>query len=131
MDATTLILADSIEKFPARQIGIGQFVLGDVKCARVASGLPPNRKWESTSDYNLKLDPATNKSNVDAHISNHPPAKGDQVILDLHQGSDEFQTIRPDQLTIRTQTTSASGRFRGSGKYKLEITINDKVGIKR
>jgi len=127
MDASTLILADSIEKVPARQIGIGQFVLGDVK---VRPALHQEFTAESKMGiyfqiYNLKLDPATNKSNVDAHIR-ITTAKGDQVILDLHQGSDEFKQFG-DQLTIETQTTLHQADF-APGKYKLEITINDKVG---
>ena len=66
LDASTMILADSIEKVPAKQIGIGQFVLGDVK-------VRPALNQEFTTEqkmgiyyqvYNLKVDPTTAKSNV-------------------------------------------------------------------
>jgi GWxTD domain-containing protein len=127
LDASTLILADSIEKVPAKQIGIGAFVLGDVK-------VRPALNQEFTADqkmgiyfqvYNLKLDATTNKSNVVAHVR-ITSAKGDQVILDTHETSDELKQYG-DQLTIETQVTLHQADF-APGKYKLEITIDDKVG---
>jgi GWxTD domain-containing protein len=124
LDASTMILADSIEKVPAKQIGIGQFVLGDVK-------VRPALHQEFTTEqkmgiyyqvYNLKVDPTTAKSNVLAHykITN---AKGDQVIVDTTETSDEFKQFG-DQLTIETQISLHDF---APGKYKLEIKVDDKI----
>ena len=128
LDASSLILADNIEKVPAaKQIGIGPFVLGDVK-VRPALG------QEFTAEqkmgiyfqvYNLKLDPTTQKSNAVAHVK-ITNAKGDQVIIDTSETSEEFKQFG-DQLTIETQLTLHQSDF-APGKYKLEITIEDKVG---
>jgi GWxTD domain-containing protein len=127
IDASTLILADNIEKVPPRQIGIGPFVLGDVK-------VRPALNQEFTAEqkmgiyfqiYNLKLDATTHKSNVVAHVK-ITTAKGEQVILDTRESSDEFKQWG-DQLTIETQITLHQADF-APGKYKIEITIDDKVG---
>jgi GWxTD domain-containing protein len=127
LDASTLILADSIEKVPPQQVGIGPFVLGDVK-------VRPALHQEFTAEqkmgiyfqiYNLKIDPTTHKSNVLAHFK-ITTAKGDQVILDTPETSDEFKQFG-DQLTIETQITLHQNDF-APGKYKLEITVDDKVG---
>lgn len=127
LDASTLILADNIEKVPPRQIGIGPFVLGDVK-------VRPALNQEFTAEqkmgiyfqiYNLKLDPTTHKSSAVAHVK-ITSAKGDQVVVDTSQTSEEFKQFG-DQLTIETQITLHQSDF-APGKYKLEITIDDKVG---
>jgi GWxTD domain-containing protein len=127
LDASTLILADNIEKVPAKQIGIGQFVLGDVK---VRPALDQTFAAEQKMGiyfqiYNLKIDPTTHKSNAVAHLR-ITTAKGDQTILDSSQSSEDFKQFA-DQLTIETQLTLHQSDF-PPGKYKLEITIDDKVG---
>jgi GWxTD domain-containing protein len=127
IDASTLILADSIEKVPPRQIGIGPFVLGDVK-------VRPELHQEFTAEqkmgiyfqvYNLKLDATTNKSNATAHVR-ITSAKGDQVIVDTTETSADFKQFG-NELTIETQVTLHQSDF-APGKYKLEITVDDKVG---
>lgn len=122
LDASTLILADSIEKVAPNQVGIGQFVLGDVK-------VRPQLKQEFVSDqkigiyfqiYNIKVDETTHKSNVLVrfHITH-----GDQTILDANETSDEFKQFG-NELTIESRFP-LSGM--APGKYKFEISINDKV----
>jgi GWxTD domain-containing protein len=127
LDSSTLILADNIEKVPPKQIGIGQFVLGDVK-------VRPELHQEFTVEqkmgiylqiYNLKIDPETHKSNAVAHFR-ITTAKGDQVIIDTIETSEEFKQFG-DQLTIETQITLRQADF-APGKYKLEISIEDKSG---
>jgi GWxTD domain-containing protein len=126
LDASTLILADSIEKVPARQIGIGPFVLGDVK-------VRPALNQEFTAEqkmgiyfqvYNLALDPTSHKSNAVAHVK-ITSAKSGQVIMDTSETSEEFKQFG-DQLTIETQVTLHQSDF-APGKYKLEITVDDKI----
>lgn len=127
LDASTLILADNIEKVPPRQIGIGPFVLGDVKVRpELDNTFTAEQKMGIYFQiYNLKLDETTHKSNAVAHVK-ITTAKGDQVILDHSQTSEDFKQYG-DQLTIETQLTLHQSDF-APGKYKLEITIDDKVG---
>jgi hypothetical protein len=75
--------------------------------------------------YNLKLDQTTHKSNAVAHVR-ITNAKGDQTIIDTSESSEDFKQFG-DQLTIETQITLHQSDF-APGKYKIEITINDKVG---
>jgi len=122
MDAGTLILADDIQHIAPNQIGIGQFVLGDVK-------VRPALKQEFTSDqkmgiyfqvYNLKVDEKTHKSDV---VARFHVTRGDQTMLDATETSAELKQIG-NELTIETMVPLASFQ---PGKYKLEITINDQV----
>jgi GWxTD domain-containing protein len=127
LDASSLILADSIEKVPPRQIGIGPFVLGDVKVRPALNQefLAEQKMGIYFQVYNLKLDPTTHKSNAVAHVK-ITNAKGDQSIIDTSETSEDFKQFG-DQLTIETQITLHQSDF-APGKYKLEITIDDKVG---
>ena len=94
LDASTLILADNIEKVPARQIGIGPFVLGDVK-------VRPALNQEFTAEqkmgiyfqvYNLKLDPTTHKSNAVADVK-ITSVKGDQIVMDTAETSEHLNNL--------------------------------------
>jgi hypothetical protein len=127
IDASTLILADNIEKVPPKQIGIGQFVLGDVKVrpALDQTFVAEQKMGIYFQVYNLKLDPTTHKANAVARVR-ITTAKGDQEILNHSQTSEEFNQFG-DQLTIETQITLHQSDF-APGKYKLEIVIDDKVG---
>jgi GWxTD domain-containing protein len=127
MDSSTLILADSIEKVPPKQIGIGQFVLGDVKVRPELHQefLAEQKMGIYMQVYNLKIDPDTHKSNIVAHFR-ITTAKGDQTIVDMTENSEEFKQFG-DQLTIETQITLHQADF-APGKYKLEISVEDKNG---
>jgi GWxTD domain-containing protein len=126
LDASTLILADSIEKVPPRQIGIGPFVLGDVK-VRPALNQEFNAEQKMGiyfQVYNLAPDPTSHKSNAVAHVK-ITSAKGGQVVMETAETSEQLKQFG-DQLTIETQITLHQSDF-APGKYKLEITIDDKV----
>ena len=125
LDSSTMILADSIEKVAPRSVGIGQFVLGDVK-------VRPDLKLEFDQDrkmgiylqvYNLKVDQATHKSNYTTRFHITKADKGDQTIFDMTETADEFKQFG-DELTIETLFPLAGVE---PGKYKIELTINDKV----
>ena len=125
LDSSSLILADSLEKVAPRQVGIGQFVIGDVK-------VRPDLKLEFDADkkmgiylqvYNIKVDPTTHKSNYTAHFRITKADKSGQVAFDTTETSDEFKQLG-DELTIET-LFPLSGL--SAGKYKLEITVDDKV----
>jgi len=125
LDTSTLILADSIEHVPANQVGIGQFVLGDMK-------VRPQLKREFTTDqkigiylqiYNIKVDDKTHKSNASVHFS---VKRGDQEVFQTTETSEQLQQVG-DELTI--QSLLPLSTF-SPGAYKLEITINDQVANK-
>jgi hypothetical protein len=74
--------------------------------------------------YNLALDPTTHKSNTLTHIK-ITSVKGGQTVMDASETSEEFKQFG-DQLTIETQVTLHQSDF-AAGKYKLEITVDDKI----
>lgn len=122
LDTSTLILADDIEHVPSGQVGIGQFVLGDVK-------VRPELKQEFYPDqkmgiylqiYNIKVDGTTHKSNVTLHFK---VTQGTQEIWAHTQTSADMKQLG-DELTIQSLLPLATF---APGKYKLEISINDQV----
>ncbi|HUK30864.1 MAG TPA: GWxTD domain-containing protein [Candidatus Acidoferrum sp.] len=122
LDTSTLILADDIENVPSGQVGIGQFVLGDVK-------VRPQLKQEFFPDqkmgiylqvYNIKVDDKTHKSNV---TLNFRVTQGAQEIWQHSQTSDDMKQVG-NEMTIHSLLPLATF---APGKYKLTITINDQI----
>jgi GWxTD domain-containing protein len=122
LDTSTLILADDIEHVPSGQVGIGQFVLGDVK-------VRPQLKQEFTPEqkmgiylqiYNIKVDGTTHKSNVSIKFR---VTQGNQEIWQHTQTSLDMKQFG-DEMTI--QSLLPLNSF-APGKYKIEITINDQI----
>src|SRR5262244_1265711 len=66
LEASSLILADQIERVPAKQIGAGQFVLGSSKVRPRLEGdfTPQDKLGIYMQVYNLKPDEQTHKSNA-------------------------------------------------------------------
>jgi GWxTD domain-containing protein len=120
LDASSLILADQIEKVSSSQTGFGQFVLNDYK-------VRPRLSQEfSTTDklgiflqlYNLKLDDSLHKTNVSVAYR----ITKDQLEIwravetadHLHQGH--------EQLTIERMIPVA---LLVPGRYTIEVTAID------
>ena len=124
LEASSLILADQIERVPAKQVGLGQFVLG-------ASKVRPRLNQEFTTTdrmgiflqvYNLKVDDKTHKTNasVEYHVRR---AKDQQEVLSLAETSDQLHQSG-EQLTIEKLMSLASLE---PGRYRLEIQATDQI----
>jgi GWxTD domain-containing protein len=120
--SSTLILADVIEKVPAKQIGLGQFVLG-------ASKVRPRLSAAFTTEdflgiylqvYNLKVDETSKKpsATIEYRIS-----KDKQEITKFTETSEQL-LLHGSQLTIEKRVNLDKLE---PGKYKLELTITDNV----
>jgi GWxTD domain-containing protein len=122
LEASTLILADQIERVPAKQVGTGQFVLGSSKVR------PKLDASFSTSDkmgiylqvYNLKPDDKTHKS--DASFV-YTVKKGDQQIMQFKETSADMKQTG-EQVTIERLLPLATLT---PGKYTLEVSATDKL----
>jgi GWxTD domain-containing protein len=123
LDTSTLILADNIENVPSGQVGIGQFVLGDVK-------VRPQIKQEFFLDqkmgmylqvYNIKVDDKTHKSNVTVHFR---VTHGDQEVFQTTQTSQQMKQ-EGNELTIQSLLPLSTFV---PGKYKLVISVSDQIG---
>src|SRR6204780_394309 len=122
LSSSSLILADQIQRVSAKDIGVGQFVLGDVKVR------PKMDSTFATNDnlgiflqiYNLKVDDKTHKANASVQ---YRVMKDKQSILKFDEGSDQINQ-RGDELTLEKALALKS---LAPGKYKLEVQVTDNV----
>jgi GWxTD domain-containing protein len=123
LSASTLILADEIQGVSARDIGLGQFVLGDVK---VRPRLSDTFKQNETLGfymqvYNLKMDPKTHHSSA--------------TIKYLITGNDKKVVLRQTDTAAQLGDTGEQINIEKKlpltalvpGHYKLQISIRDNV----
>ncbi|MGA9884094.1 MAG: GWxTD domain-containing protein [Candidatus Acidiferrales bacterium] len=124
LSASSLILADDIQPVSMRDIGVGQFVLGDVK-------VQPQLNHTFTSNqsmgiflqvYNLKVNDKTNRANTSVELrvvkdnATTPALKFDLPPSQLPEHGEE--------LTLEKKMTLGS---LAPGKYKLEIAVTDNL----
>ena len=120
LEASTLILADEIERVPARQIGAGQFVIGSSKVRPRLEGdfTTADKLGIYMQVYNLKPDDKTHKSNATLQYT---VKKGDQQVLQFKETSADLKQTG-DQLTIERLLPLAT---LAPGKYTLEVDATD------
>lgn len=122
LSASTLIVADEIQGVSANNIGVGQFVLGDVK---VRPRIGASFKMGETlgfymQAYNLKMDPKTHRSNASVH---YLVTSGQKTILDQTETSAQLGDTG-EQMTIEKRM--ALNKL-PAGHYKLQVTVHDNV----
>ena len=120
--ASTLILADQIERVPAKQIGLGQFVLG-------ASKVRPRLDHTFTADekmgiylqlYNLEIDETSQKPSATIEYLIEKDKKEIQKLAETTQ-----QMARTgEQTTLEKMVTLQDLE---PGRYKLQIRVTDNV----
>jgi GWxTD domain-containing protein len=122
LEASTLILADQIERVPAKQIGTGQFVLGSSKVRPKldASFTPADKMGIYLQVYNLKPDEKTHKS--DASFV-YTVKKGDEQVMQFKETSADMKQTG-EQVTIERLLPLAT---LAPGKYTLEVSATDKL----
>jgi len=127
---SSLILADIMERVPAKSIGSGSFIIGDTKVRpRVdhADGKPASFKRDQRLNiflqvYNLQQDQQSKKT--------HGSISYDIVNIQTNKSvlhADESSTVygnTGDQITIEKSMPLANLE---PGLYSLKITVNDEV----
>ena len=125
LEASSLILADQIERVPAKQIGAGQFVIGSSKVRPRLEGdfTPQDKLGIYMQVYNLKPDEQTHKSNATfLYTVKKAGDKADQpAILQFKERSVDMKQTG-DQITIERLLPLAT---LAPGKYKLEVSATD------
>jgi hypothetical protein len=128
--ASSLILADKMERVASKQIGTGEFVIGNtfIRPRVSANQLTPvsfkqNQKlnfWMQV--YNLGIDDKSkqNSATVQYQIMDMATKK---VVLDTSEDSKTLGA-NSDQLTVEKSIALASLQ---PGKYEVRIHINDSV----
>ena len=130
LSASSLILADEIQRVSMKDIGLGQFVLGDVKVRpKMDQTFTPSESMGIFLQiYNLKVDDKTHKS--DASIEYRVTKLGG-----AEAGNQSAPTLKFDvpagqlpehgeELTLENRITLGSLQ---PGKYKLEVAITDNL----
>lgn len=124
LSASSLILADNIQRVSMKDIGLGQFVLGDVKVRpKLDQTFTPNDSMGVYLQvYNLKVDDKTHKADTSVEYrvtkekENAPTLKFEIPADKLPQHGEE--------LTLENRITLGS---LAPGKYKLEIAVTDNL----
>ncbi len=124
LEASSLILADRIERVPAKQVGLGQFVLGSSK-------VRPKLNGEFTTDekmgiflqvYNLKVDDTSHKANASIEYSVRR-LKDQQEVFSVVETNEKLNQ-NGEQLTLEKILPLANLE---PGRYKLEIRATDRI----
>jgi GWxTD domain-containing protein len=124
LSASSLIIADQIQRVSAKEIGLGQFVLGDVKVRPKMDSafLPSETMGVFLQVYNLKVDEKTHKADVSVQY---------RVLKDKETEPLKKFDLTPDQIPehgeeMTLQNVVTLGSF-GPGKYKLEVAVTDNL----
>jgi GWxTD domain-containing protein len=120
LESSSLILADQLERVPAKQIGSGQFVLGSSKVRPRLDGdfTTTDKLGIYMQVYNLKPDDKTHKSNA---AFQYTVKKGGAQVMQFKETSDDMKQTG-DQITIERLLPLAT---LAPGKYTLEINATD------
>ncbi len=130
LNSSSMILADVMEKVPAKSVGAGSFVIGDEKVRpRVdpADGKPASFKRDQRLNlwmqvYNLGVDEKTKKpsATVQYDLIN---AQTNKSIVSATESTDEMGNLG-DQMTLEKSMALNSVE---PGLYRLTVKVDDKV----
>jgi GWxTD domain-containing protein len=124
LSTSTLILADQIQRVSIKDIGLGQFVIGDVKVRPKLDGVFAVNEGMGVflQVYNLKVDDKTHKSDTSVQYRVMKEKTSDAVL------KFDFPTAKlPDhgeELTLENVLTLGS---LAPGKYNLEVQVTDNI----
>jgi GWxTD domain-containing protein len=124
LSSSTLILADQIQRVSAKDIGLGQFVLGDLKVRPKMDGsfAQTDNMGVFLQIYNLKVDDKTHKADTSVQFRVTREKETDPVLkFDIPaDGLPEHG----EELTLEKILTLGSLT---PGRYKLEVAVTDHV----
>ena len=126
MAASSLILADQLEKVSTSRIGLGQFVIGDSK-VRPAVGTTFKKDQKLgvyMQVYNLKPDMTGRKPSATIHYA---LLKDDKPIFETQENAADLPDASPSQVNIEKLLPLASLE---PGKYKMKVTVTDTISKK-
>ncbi|HZQ70988.1 MAG TPA: GWxTD domain-containing protein [Terriglobales bacterium] len=130
LEASSLILADQMEPVAAKNVGTGNFVIGQTKVRPRVSpsdGKPVVFKRDQKLNfwmqiYNLSMDDKTHKpsATVEYNVMNTATNK---AVIHTVESTEQMGNVG-DQLTL--QKTLAAANL-GPGVYKIQIKVNDNI----
>ncbi|HEY6442086.1 MAG TPA: GWxTD domain-containing protein [Candidatus Acidoferrales bacterium] len=124
LSASSLILADDIQRVSSKDIGLGQFVLGDVKVRPRMDGsfTQSDSMGVYLQVYNLKVDDKTHKpdTSVEFRVTQ---GKGTAPVLKFDVPADKLPQ-HGEEMTLENLITLGS---LAPGKYHLEVAVTDNL----
>jgi GWxTD domain-containing protein len=124
LSSSSLILADEINRVSSKDIGLGQFVIGDVKVRPKLDGAFAQNDPMGVflQIYNLKVDDKTHRANASVEYR-VMKEKDPNPVLKFDLPPDKIGE-HGEQLTLENRITLGSLR---PGKYKLEVAVTDNL----
>ena len=124
LSASSLILSDQIAPVSAKDIGLGQFVIGDLKVRPKmdATFTPADKMGVFLQVYNLKVDDKTHKADASVEYRVVKDKETDPI-LKFTVGSDKMPQ-HGEELTLPYAITLGS---LPPGKYTLAVAITDNL----
>ncbi|MGH9771066.1 MAG: GWxTD domain-containing protein [Candidatus Acidiferrales bacterium] len=130
LSSSSLILADQIQRVSMKDIGLGQFVLGDVKVRPKMDEtfVPSDSMGVFLQVYNLKVDDETHKADASVEyrvtkVGGASAGNGTAPTLKFDIPADKLPE-HGEELTLENMITLGSLE---PGKYKLEVAITDNL----
>ncbi len=123
---SSLILADDIQRVSSKDIGLGQFVLGDLKVRPKLDQTftPDDSMGVFLQIYNLKVDDKTHKADASVEFRVTKAEKNATApVLKFDLPTDKIPE-HGEEMTLANTITLGS---LAPGKYKLEIAVTDNV----
>jgi len=124
LSASTLILADQLQRVSAKDIGLGQFVLGDIKVRpKMDEAFTPNDQMGVFLQvYNLKLDEKTHKADASVQFRVTREKETEPVLkFDLPPNK---VPEHGEEMTLENIVTLGS---LAPGKYSMEVAVTDNL----
>ncbi len=124
LSSSSLILADELRRVSSSDIGLGQFVIGDVKVRPKLDGVFTRNDSMGVylQIYNLKVDSKTHRANASVEYRIYKN-KGSNPIMRFDLPADKIGE-HGEQLTLENKLTLGS---LAPGKYKLEVAVTDNI----
>jgi GWxTD domain-containing protein len=133
LSTSSLILADKMEEVPTKQIGTGQFIIGNTFVRPRVSASPTDPASFHRSQnlnfwmqvYNLGMDQKSKQNSATIRYQITDLANN-KAVLDSSESSKALggDSVNSDQLTLEKTVPLASLQ---PGKYQLKITVDDGV----
>jgi hypothetical protein len=123
---SSLILADDIQRVSSKDIGLGQFVLGDLKVRPKLDQTftPSDSMGVFLQVYNLKMDDKTHKADASVEYRVVKDEKGQTAPMLKFDIPGDKLPAHGEEMTLANTITLGS---LAPGKYKLEVAITDNV----
>jgi len=119
---SSLILADLMERVPAKDVGTGQFVLGNTKVRPVVNDefTPEERMGIYLQVYNLGINEQSHKPDATIEYTIH---KGDRTVFAYTETTGQLERAGR-QITLEKVLSLATF---APGEYTLDIKVTDQV----